>query len=170
MLADVTITNEQINSLPLLVGIMEEMGIRELIDQHVTPHGHWQGSSVGTTLTIWLSHLLLERDDRLVMVRDWAADRAQTINALLAITLRDTDCTDDRLANLLTMLGDTDTQAGRHDEVMGYQAILHVAHRDLNLRRWRTRTALWWFITAEYAAQGLPSRVAVPPVAAVPVP
>lgn len=111
MLSDVTITNEQINSLPLLVGIMEDMGIRELIDQHVTPHGHWQGSSVGTTLTIWLSHLLLERDHRLVMLRDWATDRAQTINALLDITLRDTDCSDDRLANILTMLGDTETQA-----------------------------------------------------------
>lgn len=111
MLSDVTITTEQINSLPLLVGIMEAMGIRELIDQHVTPHGHWQGTSVGTTLTIWLAHLLLERDHRLVMVRDWAADRAQTINALLDITLRATDCTDDRLANILTMLGDTDTQA-----------------------------------------------------------
>ena len=111
MLSDMTITTEQINSLPLLVGIMEDMGIRELIDQHVTPHGHWQGSSIGTTLTIWLSHLLLERDHRLVMVRDWAKDRAQTINALLGITLRDTDCTDDRLANILTMLGDTATQA-----------------------------------------------------------
>ena len=110
MLSDVTITNEQINGLPLLIGIMEEMGIRELIDQHVTPHGHWQGTSVGTTLTIWLSHLLLERDHRLVMVRDWAADRAQTINALLDITLRDTDCTDDRLATILTMLGTTDIQ------------------------------------------------------------
>ena len=111
MLSDMSISTEQINCLPLPVGIMEDMGIRELIDQHVTPHGHWQGSSIGTTLTIWLSHLLLERDHRLVMVRDWAKDRAQTINALLGITLRDTDCTDDRLANILTMLGDTATQA-----------------------------------------------------------
>ncbi len=126
MLSDVTITNEQINSLPLLVGIMEDMGIRELIDQHVTPHGHWQGSSVGTTLTIWLCHLLLERDHRLVMVRDWAADRAQTINALLAITLRDTDCTDDRLANILTMLGDTDTQASLDQALL--QRWIHVYH------------------------------------------
>lgn len=111
MSPELTITNEQINSLPLLVGIMEDMGLRQTIDQHLTPHGAWQGISVGTAVTIWLSHLLLERDHRLVMVRDWAADRAHTLNTLLDITLRATDCTDDRLANILTLLGDVELQA-----------------------------------------------------------
>ncbi len=111
MTPELTITNEQINSLPLLIGLMEQLGIRQLMDQHITPHGAWQGISVGTAVTIWLSCLLQERDHRLVLVRDWAADRAQTLNTLLGITLRDTDCTDDRLANILTMLGDTETQA-----------------------------------------------------------
>jgi transposase len=106
-----TITNEQVNSLPLLLGIMSDMGIRDLIDAHVTPHGNWDGASVGTVLSIWLSHILQERDHRLVTVRDWATDRVQTINTLLEMTLRDTDCTDDRLATLLTMLGDPTTQA-----------------------------------------------------------
>src|SRR5919202_860232 len=110
-LPELTLTNEQINSLPLLVGIMEDMGLRHLIDQHVQPHGHWQGMSVGTAVTIWLSCLLQERDHRLVLVRDWAAARTQTLNTLLDSTLRDTDCTDDRRANLLTMLGDPATQA-----------------------------------------------------------
>ena len=39
------------------------------------------------------------------------AERTQTCNTLLGITLRDTDCTDDRLANVLTMLGEAPTQA-----------------------------------------------------------
>src|SRR5215210_1809921 len=111
MQPELTITSEQINSLPLLLGIMEDMGIRQLIDQHITPHGHWQGISVGTAVTIWLSCLLQERDHRLVLVRDWATARAQTLNTLLDITLRETDCSDDRLANVLTMVGDPVTQA-----------------------------------------------------------
>ena len=106
-----TITNEQVNSLPLLLGILIDLGLRDLIDAQVTPHGNWEGASVGTLLSIWLSHILQERDHRLVAVRDWAADRVQTINTLLNITLRDTDCTDDRLATLLTLLGDPTTQA-----------------------------------------------------------
>jgi transposase len=105
-----TITNEQVNSLPLLLGIIIDMGIRDLIDTHVSPHGNWEGVSMGTVLSIWLSHILQERDHRLVTVRDWAADRVQTLNTLLDITLRDTDCTDDRLATVLTLLGDPTTQ------------------------------------------------------------
>src|SRR5262245_53842635 len=106
-----TITNEQVNSLPLLLGIMIDMGIRDLIDTHLTPHGNWEGASVGTVLSIWLSHILQERDHRLVSVRDWAAERTKAITTLLGITLRDTDCSDDRLATILTMLGDPATQA-----------------------------------------------------------
>jgi transposase len=106
-----TITNEQVNSLPLLLGIITDMGIRSLIDTHVTPHGNWEGASVGTVVSIWLSHILQERDHRLVSVRDWVADRLQTINQLLDTTLRETDCTDDRLATILTMLGGVPTQA-----------------------------------------------------------
>ncbi len=109
--ATLTITNEQVNSLPLLLSIIMDMSIRDLIDAHVMPHGNWEGASVGTVLSIWLSHILQERDHRMVAVRDWAADCGQTINTLLDITLRDTDCTDDRLAIILTLLGDPATQA-----------------------------------------------------------
>src|SRR6266542_3908545 len=69
-----TITNEQVNSLPLLLGIIIDMCIRDTIDTYVTPHGNWEGASVGTLLSIWLSHILQERDHRLVTVREWAAD------------------------------------------------------------------------------------------------
>jgi len=105
------ITTEQINDLPLLLGIVEDMGIRQMIDARMRPHGGWQGISVGTVVSIWLCHLLMERDHRLVSVRDWAAARAGTVNALWGITLRETDLTDDRLANALTMLSDAADQA-----------------------------------------------------------
>ena len=106
-----TLTNEQINSVPLLLGVIEQMGIRDVIDAHVTPHGAWQGASVGTLVSLWLCHILAERAHCLVAVRDWVAERTQTFNTLLALTLRDTDGTDDRLANVLTMLGDATIQA-----------------------------------------------------------
>ena len=111
MASSLTITSEQINSLPLLLGIINDMGIAALLDEHVRPHGHWQGISVGTLVSIWLCHLLIERDHRLVMLRDWTQERKESINSLLSIALRDTDCTDDRLANVLSRLGDARVQA-----------------------------------------------------------
>jgi Domain of unknown function (DUF4277) len=105
------ITTEQINDLPLLLGLVEEMGIRQAIDAQIRPHGGWQGVSVGTVVSIWLCHLLMERDHRLVVVREWAAARRQTLNALLGVRRRETDLTDDRLANVLTMLSSPADQA-----------------------------------------------------------
>jgi transposase len=105
------ITTEQINDLPLLLGIVDALGIRQAIEAQIRPHGHWQGLSVGTAVSMWLCHLLMERDHRLVVVRDWAAGRRQTLKALLGVQVRDTDVTDDRLANVLTMLSGADDQA-----------------------------------------------------------
>ena len=102
---------EQINNVPLLLGVIEQMGIRDVIDAHVRPHGAWQGASVGTVVSLWLCHVLAERTHRLVAVRDWVTQRTATFNTLLEITLRDTDCSDDRLANVLTMLSPETTQA-----------------------------------------------------------
>jgi transposase len=106
-----SITSEQINSLPLLFGILKDMGVAKSLDAHIKPHGHWQGASVGTLVTVWLCQILQERDHRLVSVRQWANERAQTLESLLATPLRDTDCTDDRLANVLSMLGNPEVQA-----------------------------------------------------------
>jgi transposase len=106
-----TITSEQINDVPLLLGIMTDMGIQALIDDQVQPHGAWQGISLGTLVVIWLCYMLTEQDHRMVMVRDWVAARQQMFNELLGITLRDTDCTDDRLASVLSTLGKPAVQA-----------------------------------------------------------
>ncbi len=46
--ATLTLTNEQSNRVPLLLGGIAQMGIRDVLDAHVTPHGAWQGASVGT--------------------------------------------------------------------------------------------------------------------------
>src|SRR2546429_9136647 len=105
------ITSEQINDLPLLLGIVEEMGVRRVIDAQIRPHGNWEGISVGTAVSVWLCHLLMERDHRVVSVREWAADRPQTLQDLIGLPLRETDLTDDRLANVLTMLSAPADQA-----------------------------------------------------------
>jgi transposase len=92
--------------------MMVEMGIPQAIDKQIQPHGLWQGISVGTAVTIWLSYILTEHDHRLVAVREWVGERPTLFNRLLGIQLRDTDMTDDRLANILTMVGEAAVQQG----------------------------------------------------------
>jgi transposase len=101
----VKVTNEQVNDVPLLVGILEQMGVQRHIDACVEQHGNWEGISIGTLVEIWLCYILTEQDHRMVAVREWAIDRRVMFNTLLGIDLRDTDLSDDRLAVALSKLG-----------------------------------------------------------------
>src|SRR5436190_1318972 len=119
-----------------MVPLLEDMGVAKTLDAHIRSHGHWQGASVGTLVTVWLCHILQERDHRLVSVRQWVAERAQTWASLLGEPLRDTDCTDDRLANVLSMLGAPQMAAGNEADdglyVPAYEAAVCVlGRRDL---------------------------------------
>ena len=98
-------TNEQVNDVPLLVGLLESMGVRRHIDGQVRQHASWEGISVGTIIEIWLCYMLTEQDHRLVAVRAWANERRALFNALLGIELRETDLSDDRLAVILDKIG-----------------------------------------------------------------
>jgi transposase len=102
--------SEPLDDIPLLLGIIREMGIAARIDACVTPDKHWQGISVGTAMSIWLCYVLTSQDHGLVAVREWVAARQEVFNRVLGITLRDTDCSDDRLANILSMVGKGSTQ------------------------------------------------------------
>lgn len=105
------IEHQRIDDIPLLLAIMADMQIQAQIDKEIKPHGLWQGCSVGTIVVVWLSYILTEQDHRLEPVREWVNKRQVLFNRLLGLELRDTDFTDDRLANVLTMLGLEDSQA-----------------------------------------------------------
>jgi hypothetical protein len=93
------------NDIALLLGIMEDMGIRQHMDSPIEPHGNWEGISIGTMVEIWPGNSLTARDQRLIAGREWSGARQQMFNALLGIEWRDTDLTADRLARALSQLG-----------------------------------------------------------------
>jgi len=98
------IESYRVDDIPLLLAIMAELGIQQEIDREIKPHGLWQGCSVGAIVVVWLCYILTEQDHRLEPVQSWVNSRQKLFNRLLGIKLRETDFTDDRLANVLTML------------------------------------------------------------------
>jgi transposase len=94
----------RVDDIPLLLAIMAELGIQQEIEREIEPHGLWQGCSVGTIVVVWLCYILTEQDHRLEPVQSWVNSRQRLFNRLLGLELRETDFTDDRLANVLTML------------------------------------------------------------------
>jgi hypothetical protein len=113
------IRNEQVNDVPLLLGIMEDMGIRRLIDREAPGHGSWQGISLGTLAEIYLSYVLTEPDHRLVAVREWANERREMLKGALGIELRETELSDDRLAIRVSGLGQDGIQRQLDKALLG---------------------------------------------------
>ena len=118
----ITITNEQVGDVPLLIARQREMGISELIDKHFEPHGNWQGASYGELTEIWLSYILSEGDHRLNRMESWYTERQTTINHYGKKELTPNDFRDDRLAILLNALSD-DTKWGEFEKDLNQRTI-----------------------------------------------
>jgi len=103
---NLTIHTERVDDVPLLLAQMERMGIPALLDAHFPTHGNRQGLSLGWTSVVWLAHILSRADHRLNRVRPWADQLHATLEACLPTSLRPTDLTDDRLADVLRALSD----------------------------------------------------------------
>jgi len=119
-MAEVEIHTERIDDIPLLVHQQRQMGIPDVLDEVIHPHGNRQGLSIGWLTTAWLSYILSEADHRMSEVEPWAAQQMETLSALLPQPVREKDFTDDRLADVLRWLSDDETweaveqQLGQH--------------------------------------------------------
>lgn len=105
-MAEIEIRTERIDDVPLLMYQQKKMGIPEVLDEVIHPHGNWEGLSVGWLTTTWLSYILSQADHRMSEVEPWAEEQIETLSALLPEPVRVKDFTDDRLAGVLRWLSD----------------------------------------------------------------
>ena len=104
-----TVQTERIDDLPLLLCQLEKMDIPSLLDHHFPVHGNWKGLSLGRVVSVWLCHILSESNHCLEHVRPWVRQRLTSLRSLVGEELSELDFTDDRLANILTLLSDRDS-------------------------------------------------------------
>src|SRR6266404_1863499 len=98
------IITERGDDIPLLIEQMQRMGLPTLLDDHFSPHGNWQGLSLGWVSTIWLSAILSRSDHRLVHVEPWVSKHLWTLGASTGQAVKRVDFTDDRLEIVLRHL------------------------------------------------------------------
>src|SRR5439155_10758516 len=96
--------HERVDDVPLLIGLMQRLGLPEVADRHLGRHGHHQGLSPGILLMVWLAYLLSRGDHRKAALQQWAQRYPVLLERLLGVALRPTEFTDDRLALLLRRL------------------------------------------------------------------
>jgi transposase len=107
-MTEITIRTERIDDIPLLFHFLQQMGIQEILDNCVNPHGNRQGLSVGWLTTVWLGYIVSQADHRMVEVESWAEELIETLPALIPQPVDVKDFTDDRLADVLEWLSQDD--------------------------------------------------------------
>jgi transposase len=100
----VSIENERVDDIPLLLAQLCELRVSELLNECCPTHGNWDGWSLGHLVAVWLTFMMSESNHRLSQLQPWAAGRLQTLRAALGVDLVETDFTDDRLAQALDYL------------------------------------------------------------------
>lgn len=111
MTTEAAVQTYRVDDIPLLVWQQRVMGIPQIIDEIVQPHGNRQGLSVGWTVVGWLSYILSQADHRLSYVESWAAEQLRTLQALMPVAVSVGDFSDDRLGDVLRHLSDDATWA-----------------------------------------------------------
>src|SRR5947209_7311874 len=104
MTEQLTVTTERVDDIPILLAQSEDMGLAELLDEYFKLHGHWEGTSLGWTTAVWLTHIVPEGDHRMNQVQGWVAQRVQTLHGYTGQEVREESWSDDRLALVLDAL------------------------------------------------------------------
>ena len=101
---NIKITTERVDDVPLLIGQMLNMGLREILDKHIPAHGNQRKLSWGWTAVIWLAYILTEGDHRKVSVSEYIREMKYTLSCLAGQEIDVLDFSDDRLSHLLKHL------------------------------------------------------------------
>jgi len=113
------ITTERIDDFPLLLEVMQRLGLPAIIDNHLVRHGLHQGLSWGWIATIWLAHILSQSNPRKQPVQAWVKQAQETIERITGMTVKELDFTDDRLTLLLRRLSQPETWQAIETELGG---------------------------------------------------
>lgn len=118
MAENLRLTHELVDDVPLLIGLMQHLGLPEVLDRHLGNHGNHQGMGNGWLATIWLAYVLSQSDHRKSSVQEWADDLRHTLEELSGQTLRPgIELNDDRLGIVLHRLSQESVRHGIDDDL-----------------------------------------------------
>ena len=98
--------SERADDIPLIIHWLKQMEIAAIIDQELPPpHGNRKGLSYGQLSVLFLSYVVTQSDHRLCAVETWVEKHRKTLEMATEWSIGEKDATDDRLADLLSIIG-----------------------------------------------------------------
>ncbi|MBN1311673.1 MAG: IS1634 family transposase [Anaerolineae bacterium] len=92
-------------------------GADEIVDQELgAPHGNWEGLSYGEVALVFIAYVVMSCTHFLSPMEEWAEQHLMSLSHALGKPVRVEDFTDDRLAILLSRLGDEQAHPGEQIE------------------------------------------------------
>ena len=111
------ITTERVDDIPLLIGIMQQMGLPQILDRHMPSHWKQRELSWGWTAVIWLAYILTEGDHRKSSVEAYIKEMQHTLKEVTGQAVSAADFTTDRLAHVLKYLSQASNWEGIEQEL-----------------------------------------------------
>jgi transposase len=148
MMEKLTMTTERVDDIPVLLAQSEKMGIADLLDASFQPHGNWEGTSLGLTTTIWLTHIVSEGDHRMNQVQPWVATRLHTLQKCSGQAVREQEWSDDRLSIVLDALSD-DQQWQQFETALNRQIVRVYNLKPKRVRVDSTTASGYWTVREE---------------------
>ena len=112
-------TSERVDDLPLILHWLKEMQVAEILDRMLPKeHKNRVGLSYGQLSVLLLVYIVTQSDHRLSHVEAWVLAHHQTLKSITGWSIQDKDASDDRLADLLRVLGSAENR-GEIEEAMG---------------------------------------------------
>ncbi len=111
---------EHLGIFPIILKILNGIGLIEHIDTIYGRHGNWKGASKGVVTAVWICYIISRCDHRLSPVAKWVSERELSLNACLSkwgYSISTKDFTDDRLILLLEDFSDLERWTDLESEV-----------------------------------------------------
>lgn len=120
-----TTTSERIDELPLVIHCLKQMQVDSVIDRALgSAHGNWEGLSRGELALLYVSYVVMNCTHFLSPMQAWVGEHLQSLSQALGKPVREVDATDDRLAIVLSDLGDETIRPGEQvEQEMGQHVI-----------------------------------------------
>ena len=135
--AQVEISSERIEDIPLIVEWLKQMGIAKVIDQSINkPQVNHQGMSYGQLSVLMLTYIITQADHRLCAVEPWVKTQRKILELTTGWKIGEKDTTDDRLARVVEEIGKQEEACSQIERKIGrnmlsaYQLPTEVARAD----------------------------------------
>lgn len=99
---------ERVDTIPLIIGFLEKMGVQQVIDSIFTPHGNWSGLSYGQLTVLFVTYVLHSLTHRFSGMEAWVNQHKAVIERVTGWRVGEKDATDDRLGRLAEVLGESE--------------------------------------------------------------